>query len=386
MSGKASSLAIVLLSFWVLALTLALAGVVVFVVLNAPPAQESSQLAPSPSAVPEVSPITPRGDLADFEHTTIEVFERTSPSVVYITKIAVRADPFRRNAFGIPQGTGSGFVWDTEGHIVTNYHVVAGGDAARVTLSDQSVWAARLVGFHADADIAVLKIEAPAELLRPVVVGSSSDLQVGQAVLAIGNPFGLDHTLSTGVVSALGREIPSIGGRPIQNAIQTDAAINPGNSGGPLLDSSGRLIGINTQIYSPSGASAGIGFAIPADTVRRVVPELVAHGRVVRPVLGIQIDEGGLAQQFGRRGVLILGLSPGGGAERAGLVPARQDPYTGGIVLGDVIVAIDNEPIADPSDLYRVLDDKRVGDRVQVRVQRGDREMNVEVELGGSSS
>ena len=386
MPRSVSSVAVVFLGVWTFLLTLATVVLATWV-LRAPqpngraPSREPSTGPASPPSEPRE--IAARGDLADVEATTIEIFRQAAPSVVYITKLAVRTDPFRRNLFTIPQGTGSGFVWDDQGHIVTNYHVVRGGDAARVTLSDQSVWSGRLVGYYADADLAVLKVEAPSEFLTAIQVGTSDGLVVGQNVYAIGNPFGLDHTLSTGVVSGLGREIPSIGGRPIQGAIQTDAAINPGNSGGPLLDSAGRLIGVNTQIYSPSGASAGVGFAIPVDTVHRVVTQLIQYGRVIRPGLGIRIDEGGLAARLGIEGAMVLGVVEGSGAAQVGLRPARQDPRTGQVIVGDVVTAIDGEKVATVRDLFRILDTKNVGDEVEVTVQRGDRTLTVRLTLMG---
>ncbi len=214
-------------------------------------------------------PIAPRGELAADEKSTIALFRQASPSIVHITAVSVARDLFTLNLLQIPEGTGSGLVWDDTGNIVTNYHVIQNAGAAQVTLADQSTWKARLVGIAPDKDLAVLKIDAPKSRLRPIPIGTSKDLQVGQSAFAIGNPFGLDQTLTTGVVSALGREIESVTRRPIQGVIQTDAAVNPGNSGGPLLDSAGRLIGVNTAIYSPSGASVGIGFAIPVDTVNR---------------------------------------------------------------------------------------------------------------------
>jgi len=209
--------------------------------------------------------VTARGDLAEDEKGTISLFKAVSPSVVYITTMAVRQEFFSLRALEVPQGAGSGFVWNDNGYIVTNYHVIAEAQGARVTLADRSTWSAQLVGAEPDKDIAVLKIDAPKHLLPPIPLGTSSDLQVGQKVFAIGNPFGFDQTLTTGVISGLGREIESATHRLIQGVIQTDAAINPGNSGGPLLDSAGRVIGINTAIVSPSGAYAGIGFAVPVD-------------------------------------------------------------------------------------------------------------------------
>jgi S1-C subfamily serine protease len=227
-------------------------------------------------------PVTPRGPLAADELANIEVFKRLSPSVVHITTLEVARDFFSRSVQQVPRGTGTGFVWDSQGHVVTNFHVIQGGDAARVTLADQSTHRATLVGAFPDRDLAVLKINLPRERLHPIPVGTSRDLQVGQKVYAIGNPFGLDQTLTTGIVSALNREIDSVNQRTIRGVIQTDAAINPGNSGGPLLDSAGRLIGVNTAIYSPSGGSAGIGFAIPVDEVNRIVPRLIKEGRITR--------------------------------------------------------------------------------------------------------
>ncbi len=224
--------------------------------------------------------VTPRGELAAEEKTNTEIFKSASPSVVYITTLTERINYQTKNVTEIPAGTGSGFIWDTAGHIITNFHVVQHANGASgVTLADHTQWTASLVGVAPDQDLAVLKIDAKASQLPPIPVGTSSDLQVGQCVFAIGNPFGLDQTLTTGVVSALGRTIPSATNVPIDEVIQTDAAINPGNSGGPLLDSAGRLIGINAAIYSPSGSSSGIGFAVPVDTVNRVVPELISTGK-----------------------------------------------------------------------------------------------------------
>ncbi|MGH7811140.1 MAG: S1C family serine protease, partial [Candidatus Binatia bacterium] len=239
-----------------------------------------------PRAAPRA--VSPRGELMAGEKSIITLFKQASPAVVNITTLGVERDLITLNQYQIPQGTGSGFVWDTTGNVITNFHVILNADAAQVTLSDQSNWRARVVGVAPDKDLAVLKIDAPANKLQAIPIGTSKDLQVGQSVFAIGNPFGLDQTLTTGVISALNREIESVTRRPIQGVIQSDAAINPGNSGGPLLDSAGRLIGVNTAIYSPSGASAGIGFAIPVDTVNRIVPELIRSGKITRPGLGVQ--------------------------------------------------------------------------------------------------
>ena len=337
--------------------------------------------APRPSRPLEPAVVAPRGDLSEAEQTTVEIFRNAAPSVVFITKLAVRFDPLRRNAQTVPEGTGSGLLWDAEGHVVTNFHVVAGADGARVTLSDQSVWPAELVGAFPDKDVAVLKITAKDIALQALPVGESADLEVGQSVFAIGNPFGLDHTLSTGVISGVGREITSISGRPIQGGIQTDAAINPGNSGGPLLDSAGRLIGVNTAIYSPSGASAGVGFAVPVDAVARVVPQLIATGRVERPGLGIQIDEGQLARRLGVRGAVVLGVVPGSGAARAGLRPMVRDARSGRVMMGDVIVAVDGQDIDSTNDLYRAIDRRQIGDTATVRVLREGSVTELQVEL-----
>jgi S1-C subfamily serine protease len=269
----------------------------------------------------------------------------------------------------IPQGTGTGFVWDQQGDIVTNFHVVAGGDRASVTLNDGSTYAAKIVGTAPDKDIAVLHIDAPPSKMLPLPVGQSAGLKVGMKVLAIGNPFGLDQTLTTGVISGLGREIKSMSGRPISDVIQTDASINPGNSGGPLLDSSGRLIGINTAIYSPSGANAGIGFAVPVDTVNAIVPQLLKHGKIVRPGLGISIANDAQAQRAGIDGVVIYQVAPRGAADQAGLQGVTADPSSGGAIPQDVIVGIDNNVIHKQNDLFKALDNHKVGDVIDVQVE-----------------
>jgi S1-C subfamily serine protease len=256
---------------------------------------------PAPGIDPDAAPrtVAARGDLALDEKNTIELFEATSEAVVYITSIELRRNIFSLNIYEIPQGTGSGFIWDKEGRIVTNYHVIEDANRVEVTLSDHSTWKGIVVGVAPDKDIAVLQISAPPEKLSPIAIGESSNLRVGQKVFAIGNPFGLDHTMTTGIVSALGREIQSATGRTIQDVIQTDAAINPGNSGGPLMDSAGRLIGVNTAIFSPTGASAGIGFAVPVDIVNRVVPEIIKYGRAIRPGLGVSIANESIARRLG---------------------------------------------------------------------------------------
>lgn len=315
------------------------------------------------------------------ELQTVELFQENTPSVVYITNLAVRRDVFTLDVMSVPQGSGSGFIWDKKGHVVTNYHVIRGASDLRVTLGDQSVYEADVVGYDEDKDVAVLHIDAPPEKLRPLPVGASYDLLVGQKVYAIGNPFGLDHTLTTGVISGLRREISSAAtGRPIQDVIQTDAAINPGNSGGPLLDSSGQLIGINTAIYSPSGASSGVGFSIPVDTVIGIVEQIVKYGKVTRPVLGISFAPEQSVEQLGVSGVLVLDAPPSGPAGKAGLRPTKRDSY-GRLVLGDVITSVNGKKISNGSDLYRILDRCKVGDTVKLEVLRGDQKLKVDVTL-----
>src|SRR6266702_1971157 len=328
-----------------------------------------------PCAVPRA--VTPRGELSADEKSTITLFRQASPSVVNITAIGVERDLFTLNLYQIPQGTGSGFVWDTNGDIITNFHVIQNADAAQVTLADQSNWKARVVGVAPDKDLAVLRIDAPATRLRPIPIGTSKDLQVGQGVFAIGNPFGLDQTLTTGVISALGREIESVTRRPIQGVIQTDAAVNPGNSGGPLLDSAGRMIGVNTAILSPSGTNAGIGFAIPIDSVNRVVPELIRRGAVPTPGIGVVAANEAAATRAGVQGVVIVRTSPGSSAERAGL--RGMDPSTG--KPGDVIVAVDGKPVRGLADLIQELERVGVGKRVTLTVQRDGRQVPVEVDV-----
>ncbi len=331
-----------------------------------------------PAARPR--PVTPRGDLGPEERATVELFGRVSPSVAYITSISRRRDLFSLNVYEIPSGTGSGFLWDEQGHVVTNFHVIRASSRAQVTLADQSTWDATVVGVAPEKDLAVLRIEAPRELLAPVAVGSSRDLQVGQKVFAVGNPFGLDQSLTTGVISALGREIESLAGLPIRDVIQTDAAINPGNSGGPLMDSAGRLIGVNTAIVSPSGAYAGIGFAIPVDTVNWVVPELIARGRLERPTLGVELASAQVMARLGREGALVLRVLRGTGAERAGLRGTYRDGR-GRVELGDVIVAVDGQPVTSRYDLVLLLERYRTGDTVTVAVERDGRRQELAVVL-----
>jgi S1-C subfamily serine protease len=328
----------------------------------------------------ETRVITPRGDLAGDEKTTIQLFQKASPSVVHITTIEVRRYPFSMRAMEIPKGTGSGIIWDKAGHVLTNYHVIKGANAARVTLSDHSSWEASLVGVAPDKDLAVIRIGVEPSALQPVQIGTSNDLQVGQNVLAIGNPFGLDQTLTTGVISGLNREILSDSSRPISGVIQTDAAINPGNSGGPLLDSSGRLIGVNTAIYSPSGAYAGIGFAVPVDTVNHIVPQLIKYGKVKSPGLGIQVAPDQILRRLGMEGVQVMRVLSNGAAASAGILPSRIGP-NGRLVLGDIIVAMDDITIRNKLDLFRVLNRYEIGNTVTVTVIREREEKQFKVTL-----
>jgi S1-C subfamily serine protease len=338
------------------------------------------------SAQPAQRDVTLRGALLDDEQTTIDIFEKSRGSVVFITTQARVMDVWTRNIFNIPRGSGSGFVWDDRGHLVTNNHVVAGASAATVRLSDGRDAGASLVGVSPAHDLAVLKIDVsnpPAAL----PLGSSGDLRVGQRTLAIGNPFGLDWTLTTGIISALDRSLPSEDGQTIiEHLIQTDAAINPGNSGGPLLDSAGRLIGVNTAIFSPSGASAGVGFAVPVDTVNRVVPQLVARGEYVRPTLGVEVDQGlneFLMRRLGEKGVAVLRVTPGSPAERAGLRGARIQPDNT-IIPGDIITALDGTQIDGVPRLLSRLDEHQVGDTVRLTVLRDGKSMELPVTLSGA--
>lgn len=313
--------------------------------------------------------ITARGSLADDEESTIALFRTVSPSVVFITSLAPQADSFTFRALEVPQGAGSGFIWDTNGYIVTNYHVMENSQRARVALADGSVRTGLLVGTAPDKDIAVLKIEASKSLLPPIPIGTSENLEVGQTVYAIGNPFGFDQTLTMGIISGLGREIMAATKRPIEGVIQTDAAINPGNSGGPLLDSAGRVIGINTAILSPSGAYAGIGFAVPIDAVNRIVPQIIRTGTATRPGLGIDIAPDHIARRLGLEGVLILSVMPDSAAQWAGLRPTRRGEG-GEAIQGDVIVAVDGRPVKGAGDLLRILDSHDVGDVLHLDIQR----------------
>ena len=325
------------------------------------------------------------------ERSTIALFRESQAAVAFITTTEQQIDFWSRTVSEQATGSGSGFVWDDKGHIVTNYHVVQPVVDSRsrgeitVTMHDKNL-AGTLVGTAPELDLAVIRVEAPRADFKPLPVGSSSDLEVGQKVFAIGNPFGLDHTLTTGIVSALGRTITSVLNTPIEDVIQTDAAINPGNSGGPLLDSSGRLIGVNTAIYSPSGANAGIGFAVPVDTVNRVVPQLIQYGKMRRPVIGVNLNsrlDGLVERRFGVRGAVILSVEPGSPAARAGLQGA--DIERSSISVGDVITEINGKPVTSQADLSGRLSYIDPGATVDMKVWRDGKTRTVKVKLGASS-
>ena len=316
------------------------------------------------------------------EANNIEVFKNASPSVVNITNSRLIRSYYSLNPQEVPQGSGTGFVWSEDGYIVTNYHVVQQATRVTVTLRDGSSYDARAVGFDPDKDLAVLKIDAPDVKLVPVIPGDSSLLEVGRKVIAIGNPFGLDTTMTVGVVSALGREIDSISRRKIRDVIQTDAAINPGNSGGPLLNSLGQLVGVNTAIYSPSGASSGIGFAIPVNTVKRIVPELIAYGRVQTPILGItHIPQPDYYRQlWSIEGVIVLDVVDGTDPQRLGMRGLSRS-QRGSIQLGDVIIEIDGQAVANEDDYANIMEQRRAGDVVRVRTRRDNALVDYDIEL-----
>lgn len=313
------------------------------------------------------------------EQRIIRVFHAASKSVVHITSKSLLRDRFRLSIYERKEGTGTGFVWDRFGHIVTNFHVIQEGNRTQITLTGaledqehseaQQVFDAKVVGVSPDRDLAVLKIEPLESSLQPLPLGDSKGLLVGQTALAIGNPFGFDQTLTTGVISGLGREIKSVTQKVIKGVIQTDAAINPGNSGGPLLDSNGLVIGVNTAIYSPSGAYAGIGFAVPIDTLKRVIPQLIKYGGEVRPTLGVELEEGRLSAQYRLPGALILNVEPDSPASRSNL---RGLEWQGRhLVWGDFILSIDGEPTEDAESVYSLLDEREVGQTITLEVQRG---------------
>lgn len=346
---------------------------------------QTETLAQPTTPIAEPRPVTPRGPLSQDESRTVSIFENARASVVYITTVDYVRDLWTRNVMRVPRGTGSGFFWDEQGHVVTNLHVIRGSREAQVSLADQRTFRASFVGGSVEHDLAVLRIELPDDQPQPLPVGSSNDLSVGQAVFAIGNPFGLDYTLTTGIVSALGRSIDNDQGGVIENLIQTDAAINPGNSGGPLLDSAGRLIGINTAIFSPSGAYAGVGFAVPVDTINRVVPRLITYGRYVRPAIGISSNDEisrRLLGTLGLDGVLVLRVQPGSPAQRSGIRPTQRT-RGGGLILGDVIQSIDGVMLDSFGQMTEILDEYAIGDTVEVAIWRNEEQLTLDVELVG---
>jgi len=383
-------------------------------------------LAISQAALPGAGLATARLSLE--EKNTISLFSKATPSVVFITNLTNRRDVFTLDLKEIPQGAGSGFVWDDQGHIITNFHVIKGASDVQITFQDQKVKHGSVVGFDEDRDIAVLQVdegevdaaelgvvpdtasvglnpevggpaqdtpagtgrgatsaEGAAEAARPLPRGSSQDLVVGQRVYAIGNPFGLDHTLTQGIVSGLGREITSGTGRPIYDVIQTDAAINPGNSGGPLLDSDGKVIGINTAIYSSTGTSSGVGFAIPIDPITSFVDQILRYGRITQPVLGITFAPDQLVDELGIEGVLVLNAIDGGPAWKAGVQATTRDSF-GRLVLGDILVGINGTEVKSSLDLYRVLNKLSVGDVASLNVIRGNAKQDIRVTLMDSNS
>jgi S1-C subfamily serine protease len=351
---------------------------------NTPPANAPSPLPPAntPSEMaPPALPIVPLGPHArtEDEDNSISVFRAVAASTVFVTKNNIRLDRFSRPV-EVPVGTGSGFIWDAQGHVVTNFHVVAGARRFSVTLHDHTTFDAALVGADDTKDIAVLRIEDAPANLQPIRVEKGLELSVGQKTLAIGNPFGLDQTLTTGVISALGRSVPGAGGVTIRDMVQTDAAINPGNSGGPLLDSAGRLIGMNTMIYSQSGSSAGIGFAVPVAAIARVVPQIIRGGKPDRIGIGIGIDPSqALERQYRIPGVLVIDVTEGGPAAKAGLKGAVRTRR--GISFSDVIIGVDAQPIKNYDDFYNALDGHEPGQKVKITVQRGDQKLDFDVEL-----
>ena len=318
--------------------------------------------------------------LTNDEQNNISVFKSASPSVVFVTNTQLRRQRFSLNVMEIPRGNGTGFIWDESGLIVTNFHVVQGANKITIELQSNTSYQASVVGSAPEKDIALLKIDAPNEDLQPLPLGDSESLAVGRKVLAIGNPFALDTTLTVGVVSALGREIKSITNRTIKNVIQTDAAINPGNSGGPLLNSNGQLVGVNTAIYSPTGASAGIGFAIPVNAVKLIIPQLIEHGKLIRPVLGIETLTDYWTRRLRVKGVAVLSVREGLPADKAGMIGVRED-RRGKIHLGDVIIAINDEMVINEDSLLNQLEQFVPGDTVKVTTLKDEEIHNYSVQL-----
>jgi 2-alkenal reductase len=317
-----------------------------------------------------------RGPLSDAERANIELFERVSPSVVQVVARSAAANPLDEDE-GTGAASGTGFIWDNDGHVVTNNHVVQNGSEVAVRFASGEVAQAEIIGVAPNYDLAVLRIKKSRQLPPPVALGSSTELKVGQSAFAIGNPFGLDQSLTSGIISALKRRLPTSSGREIANVIQTDTAINPGNSGGPLLDSAGRLIGVNTAILSPSGTSAGIGFAIPVDIVNRVVPELIKNGRVPTPGIGIVAASEAVSTRLGIEGVIIVRTAPGSPAERAGI----RGVDLGSGALGDVIVQADGKPVHRLSDLTDQIEQAGAGKSIRISLKRGSQTRDINIDI-----
>lgn len=334
---------------------------------------------PAATASADAKPVAPRGDFAPDEQATIDLFEKSSPSVVHIRTSRLARNRFSMSAMEYPLGSGSGYVWDDRGFVVTNAHVIANATRARVTLADGTESDAKLVGQALEYDIAVLQIEAPGEKLPSLRIGASKDLRVGQKVYAIGNPFGLDHTLTTGIISALGRDILGANRVQLKGMIQTDAAINPGNSGGPLLDSAGRLIGMNTAIYTETGSNVGIGFALPVDVINAVVPQIIQNGKVVPPIIGVREAPEVVRERLGVEGVVVANVEPGSGAEKAGMRSLEQ--LDDGTIQADVILSVAGEKVTSLMDVRQVLVKYRPGDQVELEVLRGREKKKVSVVL-----
>jgi S1-C subfamily serine protease len=322
--------------------------------------------------------------LIEDEKNSISVFQNTADSIVNVSNMRITKSFFDMDASEVQAGMGSGFVWDKQGYIVTNFHVVQDGDSYQVSFKDdKKQYKAKLIGVDPKKDTAVLKLEEMPKNLKPIPIGESKGLLVGQKTLAIGNPLGLDHTLTTGVVSALDRKIPGIGGVSITGMIQTDASINPGNSGGALLDSQGKLIGMNTMIFNAGGtqASAGLGFAIPVDTIKNVVPQLIKFGKVIRPGIGIAILEDGYARRYGiDQGVMIKYVDPKGPAAKAGLRGITRD-RRGQYYFGDIILEINGNKIKNFDDLFSTIDSYKIGEKIKVKYSRENKEKTIEIQL-----
>lgn len=321
-------------------------------------------------------------DLLPEETRVINIYKNAVPSVVNVANIK-SAETFFYGKVEVPQGTGTGFIWDNEGHIVTNYHVVRGGNSFIVTFhKDKTQYKAQVVGVAPRSDIAVLKLRRLPQEVSPINIGESSTLQVGQMAMALGNPYGFDHSISKGIISALGRKIDGVGGVKIHDMIQTDAAINQGNSGGPLLNSNGEVIGVNTMIVSRSGSSAGLGFAVPVDTVKRIVPQLIKHGKIIRPGLQVGVLEEEIREHYvGKKGAALSYVDPNGPAGKAGLKGMMRDRF-GRIFVGDVILKINSQEVNSLDDLYHELGKYRVGDSITIEYLRDDKKKKVKVKLG----